>query len=560
MKKKNIYIPAVRRIIQALCFVFIPELFIQIFNSIKALVMFAIHQQGSLQSILPDIILLAAATVVTAAAGRFFCGWMCAFGSIGDLVYRFPRFAAGKKNPVRYITGNADRILKLIKYAVLAVFIILIWGFQIAAVPNGTDPWALFGMLVSFSSLPSAGTVIAGWGIAAVLLLAILTASFFVERFFCRYLCPLGAYFSLISRFRPFTIRKDRRNCGSCSLCTSKCSMGIKLSDTDRVTSGECISCMECIRYCPSANAHLDLDENKKNVIVAGTVSCALIAGSYYLGNIYGNATSSGASVSSGSASAAETVSGAYAYLADGTYTGTGMGFRGETAVQVSVQSGVITNINITSAADDSEYMNKASSAVISEMIAAQSADVDAVSGATYSSNGIISAVKNALSQDTSESATDQLSSSSESAEDSAAPDSQTADSVSSESTGNSAIAAASVADIADGTYKGSGTGLRGETDVTVTVKDGKIAEITVDSYQDDQEFFERAESTIIDEILAAQSVDVDAVSGATYSSNGIREAVADALDLSFTASTVQNSGHGGEGMGGGSGHAGGPR
>ena len=193
-------------------------------------------------------------------------------------------------------------------------------------------------------------------------------------------------------------------------------------------------------------------------------------------------------------------------------------------------------------------------------MIAAQSADVDAVSGATYSSNGIISAVKNALSQDTSESASDQLSSSSESAEDSAAPDSQTADSVSSESTGNSAIAAASVADIADGTYKGSGTGLRGETDVTVTVKDGKIAEITVDSYQDDQEFFERAESTIIDEILAAQSVDVDAVSGATYSSNGIREAVADALDLSFTASTVQNSGHGGEGMGGGSGHAGGPR
>lgn len=80
---------------------------------------------------------------------------------------------------------------------------------------------------------------------------------------------------------------------------------------------------------------------------------------------------------------------------------------------------------------------------------------------------------------------------------------------------------------------------------MTVTVSGGKITDIKIDSYQDDQQFFERASSTIIQRIISNQSVNVDAVSGATYSSNGIKEAVANALNLSFTASTVQSGGHG---------------
>lgn len=67
-----------------------------------------------------------------------------------------------------------------------------------------------------------------------------------------------------------------------------------------------------------------------------------------------------------------------------------------------------------------------------------------------------------------------------------------------------------------------------------VTVSGGKITDITVESYEDDEQFFSRAESTVIDEILSQQSVNVSTVSGATYSSNGIMEAVADALGISF--------------------------
>ena len=103
-----------------------------------------------------------------------------------------------------------------------------------------------------------------------------------------------------------------------------------------------------------------------------------------------------------------------------------------------------------------------------------------------------------------------------------------------------------------DGVYTGTGTGYRGETEVSVTVSGGKITDIEIVSYQDDREYFERA-SAIVDDIISMQSVDVDTISGATFSSNGILEAVADALSVDFTSSnsTLQGEGHGGHGQGG---------
>lgn len=92
----------------------------------------------------------------------------------------------------------------------------------------------------------------------------------------------------------------------------------------------------------------------------------------------------------------------------------------------------------------------------------------------------------------------------------------------------------AGIAAISDGTYQGEGTGFRGTSSVSVTVENGAIVDITVESYEDDQEFFVRAESSVISEILSAQSLDVQAVSGATFSSNGIIEAVANALNVAF--------------------------
>jgi len=98
-----------------------------------------------------------------------------------------------------------------------------------------------------------------------------------------------------------------------------------------------------------------------------------------------------------------------------------------------------------------------------------------------------------------------------------------------------------------DGIYYGSGSGFRGTTQVAVVVENGCITDITVTSYQDDNQFFNRAQDGVIAAILSQQSVDVSSVSGATFSSNSIKEAVASALGLSYSNpnSSMQSS-HGG--------------
>ena len=98
----------------------------------------------------------------------------------------------------------------------------------------------------------------------------------------------------------------------------------------------------------------------------------------------------------------------------------------------------------------------------------------------------------------------------------------------------SSAPAASSGATFKDGEYTGTGKGYRGATNVRVTVENGQISDITVISFDDDTKYFSRARSSLIPAILKAQGIDVKAVSGATFSSNGILEAVADALDIEF--------------------------
>ncbi|MPN24626.1 hypothetical protein SDC9_172027 [bioreactor metagenome] len=97
-----------------------------------------------------------------------------------------------------------------------------------------------------------------------------------------------------------------------------------------------------------------------------------------------------------------------------------------------------------------------------------------------------------------------------------------------------------------DGTYTGSGEGYSGVTKVSVTVEGGNITAIDVVSHADEDKFFSRALG-VITKIISGQSIDVDTVSGATFSSNGIIEAVADALGIDFTNpnDTAVREGHG---------------
>lgn len=529
--------------VQAVSFLLMPSLFLSIFLSIKNIVTGTIHQTITFAALLPDILLLLIVTLVTAFAGRFFCGWMCAFGSMGDAIYGIRRLITRKSTK---LPKSLDSILKYVKYILLFGIIVFIWELQLITIPAGVNPWDLFGMLLSFGNWPSMNELVQGWIPAILILLATITGSFFVERFFCRYFCPLGAYFSIISRIRPIIIVKHREKCGACSLCTKKCSMGITLSQVDEVHSGECINCMECVNNCPRTNAHFELGDVKVNAVVAGTSSCALVLGAVYLGtfcderfNLLNETTPS--TVSAQSNTTSENA------LVDGIYEGTGKGFRGDTTVSVVVLEGIVTDIQIVSTNDDDKYMNRASGQIISNMIAAQSADVDTVSGATYSSNGLIEAVSEALSQAAADQDSIAVIQTKEDIDTTEITESSddiktTEDTQKTEtSVSDSSSETVTLADIEDGTYEGSGIGFRGETKVSVTVSGGEITDVSILSYQDDQRFFDRASETVMEEIIANQDVNVDAVSGATYSSNGIMAAVADALNFDYTQPVVSN-------------------
>lgn len=214
--------------------------------------------------------------------------------------------------------------------------------------------------------------------------------------------------------------------------------------------------------------------------------------------------------------------------LEDGVYKGTGTGYAGDITVAVQIKDKQIVSIDILSSSDDAAFFSRAK-AVIDKIIEGQTLDVDTVSGATFSSRGIISAVKNALTGEKDNSTTGQ------------AQSGQTA------AAAGSSTSVAKVEDAAaykDGTYYGSGTGFGGPLKVMVEISGGKIASIQIVENSDGSDYISKAAS-LIDSIIATQSTNVDTVSGATYSSVGIIQAVRDALSqaaVNGTSDTSQNN------------------
>ena len=199
--------------------------------------------------------------------------------------------------------------------------------------------------------------------------------------------------------------------------------------------------------------------------------------------------------------------------LEDGVYKGSATGFRGTVTVAVTIMDKKIVSIDILSASDDETFFNRAKG-VIDKIIASQTLDVDVVSGATYSSNGIIGAVKNALTGEKDSGVTGE------------------AEQAASQSGGSSDVKIETVADAngyKDGTYYGTGKGFAGDVKVKVDISGGKIADISIVSTKDGDSYIKSA-SSILNTIVEKQSTNVDTVSGATFSSRGIIEAVRSAL------------------------------
>lgn len=215
-----------------------------------------------------NFFLLGSVVLLGLLLSRFFCGWLCAFGALQGIVG-----GLGKRLFKRRFTLPrwVDTPLRYLKYVLLAA--ILLWTWRAGTlVIRPYDPWAAYAHL-------SAGLaeVWAEFAIGLVILIATLLLALFVDRPFCKYLCPLGAFNALLGRIPLFRLKREPSTCVSCSLCDRSCPMNVAVMKVDAVSSPECISCFECVSSCPTKKGTLFATLGGKKIALAVVVALGLV-------------------------------------------------------------------------------------------------------------------------------------------------------------------------------------------------------------------------------------------------------------------------------------------
>jgi len=188
---------------------------------------------------------------VGALVGRLVCGWLCPFGLIQDLLHKIPFFK-------KISTFRGDKLLRKLKYVILVVFVILLPMFLVDLLgqgapyfcklicPVGTLEGGIPLVLLN-SSMHSALGWLYAW--KNVLLVATILLSILIYRPFCKYICPLGAIYSLFNRISIFRYRVDEHKCIHCGACAKVCKMHV--DPVKNANDPECIRCGKCKQVCP---------------------------------------------------------------------------------------------------------------------------------------------------------------------------------------------------------------------------------------------------------------------------------------------------------------------
>ncbi len=191
--------------------------------------------------------------------GRVVCGFLCPFGLIQELLHKIPGPKIKK--------SRATRALSLLKYVILLVFLIALPLFY--AFYKGLPVPAFCKYICPAGTLEGGLPLVAlreeyrgvigflfGW--KTVLCAAILILCVFMYRAFCRFLCPLGAIYSLFARIAIIAVRVDKSACNGCGLCVKNCKMDVK-----EVGDRECIHCGQCMSACPKNCIYLGMERRK---------------------------------------------------------------------------------------------------------------------------------------------------------------------------------------------------------------------------------------------------------------------------------------------------------
>lgn len=310
-------------------------------------------------------------TVLSLMGGRFICGNICPIGSIQDLFNHI-----GIKLKLRQLKILNKKGLDLIKYIFLILVIFLsVIGFGYRLAPF--SPW--LGLL----NLLSGNITLIG----TIVLVIIAIVSLFTKRLFCRFLCPLGSYQSLVSAIGIHSIRTDAK-CEGCNYCLRDCVVELKSGKNSQMPP-ECVACLRCVdSNCIKTKDGYKVYLGKKKL----TENNYLLIGIIILVSIYTilplafSGNNSGWSMDS-------------LDLQDGVYIGVGSGFGGRIMIDLEINNNRIESINSRSHNESSGYFEEVFRNHSREIIRNQNLNVDVISGATATSRGYLGAVRNALSQ-----------------------------------------------------------------------------------------------------------------------------------------------------------------
>jgi polyferredoxin len=206
--------------------------------------------QSNLQKLFSGTMTLFFFTLVFALIfGRSFCGNLCPFGGLFEFV--------GKLTKKKFMLPPAvDKPLRYLKYVILVLITYMAWKTATLWI-SPYDPYA------AFAHVWKGAEVFNEYFIGFLILVACLLLSLVYERFFCKYLCPAGALYGVVSKISPLKIK--RNPCINCRKCSMKCPMNIDVAKCDTVNSAECIACGICVNVCPNPAKYIGFSFFRKS-------------------------------------------------------------------------------------------------------------------------------------------------------------------------------------------------------------------------------------------------------------------------------------------------------
>jgi polyferredoxin len=175
---------------------------------------------------------------------KSFCSWMCPVGAASEYLWKLGRSVFGRNIQ---LPRWADLPLRSLKYLVLSFFGYAVIGMSAASIAEFLNsPYALVVDVRMLNFFRYIG------GAAAWVVLGLVIASIFVQNFWCRYLCPYGAFLGLVSLPSPTRITRNPSTCIDCAKCVKACPAALPVDKLLQVRSAECTACLECVAVCPA--------------------------------------------------------------------------------------------------------------------------------------------------------------------------------------------------------------------------------------------------------------------------------------------------------------------